>query len=61
MKDPGYVDGRHGEWMMTPNAMEAMCREYWNAGYRIQCAQYGDLGLDLILDILEKLQWNDFV
>ena len=58
MKDPGYVDGRHGEWMMTPDAMEAMCREYWNAGYRIHVHSTGDLGLDLILDILEKLQWE---
>lgn len=58
MKPPGYIDGRHGEWMMTPEALEAVCTEFWNAGYRIHIHSTGDLGLDLILDILARCQWH---
>lgn len=56
MKPPGYIGGHHGEWMMAPEALEAMAREYWNAGYRVHVHTTGDLGLDLVLDILERLQ-----
>lgn len=58
LKEPGYIHGRHGEWMMVPEALEAAAREYWHAGYRIHVHTTGDLGLDLVLDILEQLQWE---
>jgi predicted amidohydrolase YtcJ len=58
MKPPGYLNGTVGEWMMTPEALEAVTREYWNDGYRIHVHSTGDLGLDLILDILERLQFE---
>jgi len=56
--EPGYIDGHHGEWMMTPETLEEAARVYWNAGYRIHLHVTGDLGLELGLDILEKLQWE---
>jgi len=56
--EPGYIDGHHGEWMMTPETLEEAARIYWNAGYRIHLHVTGDLGLALGLDILEKLQWE---
>lgn len=56
MKEPGYTHGRRGEWMMAPEALEAAATEYWLADYRIHIHTTGDLGLDLVLDILERLQ-----
>lgn len=56
--EPGYIDGHHGEWMMTPETLEEAARVYWNAGYRIHLHVTGDLGLELGLDVLEKLQWE---
>lgn len=56
--EPGYIDGHHGEWLMAPETLEAAARIYWNAGYRIHLHVTGDLGLELGLDILEKLQWE---
>jgi predicted amidohydrolase YtcJ len=44
--------------MMTPETLEEAARVYWNAGYRIHLHVTGDLGLELGLDILEKLQWE---
>ena len=35
MKPPGYIHGGHGEWMMTPEALEAVTNEFWDDGYRI--------------------------
>ncbi len=56
--EPGYIDGHQGEWMMTPETLEAAARVYWHAGYRIHLHVTGDLGLELGLDVLEKLQWE---
>lgn len=55
---PGYVDGHEGEWMLPPETLEHLARQFWNAGWRIHIHTTGDLGLDLVLDILEKLQWE---
>ncbi len=56
--EPGYIDGHIGEWLTTPEALEASARVYWNAGYKIHVHCTGDLGVELTLDILEKLQWE---
>lgn len=53
---PGYIDGHHGEWMMVPDRFEALARLYWRAGYKIHVHCTGDLGVDLALDVLERLQ-----
>ena len=54
MKD-GYTDGHHGEWIIPPDELEKRARLYWNAGYQLHIHVNGDLGLDVVLDILEKL------
>jgi predicted amidohydrolase YtcJ len=58
MAEPGYIDGHHGEWITIPEQFENQAREYWNAGYAIHVHCTGDLGLELALDTLEKLQWE---
>lgn len=52
----GFIDGHHGEWMTPPETFEKIARIYWKAGYQIHVHTNGDLGLDLVLDILQKLQ-----
>ena len=58
LNEPGYIDGHHGEWLMPPEYLEATFREYWNAGYQIHIHVCGDLGLELAIDILEKMQFE---
>lgn len=58
LNEPGFIDGHHGEWLMVPEDFEAAARTYWHAGYRIHVHCTGDLGLELALDTLEKLQWE---
>ncbi len=53
---PGYIDGHHGEWLMPPEMLEAYVRAYWHAGYQIHVHVTGDLGCELALDCLEKVQ-----
>ena len=53
MKD-GYIDGHHGEWMMTPENLEQRAQLYWNAGYQLHIHVNGDLGLEVVLDMLER-------
>ncbi len=54
MKD-GYLDGHKGEWILEPAELEKRARLYWNAGYQIHTHVNGDLGLEVLLGILEKL------
>ncbi len=57
--EPGFVDpDHHGEWMTPPETFEEAARAYWNEGYKIHVHCTGDLGLELALDTLEKLQWE---
>ena len=58
LQEPGFIDGHHGEWLMPPETFEAAARVYWHAGYKIHVHCTGDLGLELALDVLEKLQWE---
>ncbi len=53
MKD-GYTDGHHGEWMMTPKNLNQRAQLYWDAGYQLHIHVNGDLGLETVLDILER-------
>lgn len=53
MKD-GYLDGHQGEWMMTPEMLEKWGKLYWDAGYQLHVHATGDLGLDVVLDMLER-------
>jgi predicted amidohydrolase YtcJ len=54
MKD-GYLDGHKGEWIIPPDELEKRMRLFWNAGYQIHIHVNGDLGLETLLDIVEKL------
>ncbi len=53
---PGHLDGRHGEWITPPGRFEAIARVLWNAGLRIHVHCSGDLGVELALSTLERLQ-----
>jgi predicted amidohydrolase YtcJ len=53
MKD-GYLDGHHGEWIQTPEEIDILTKIFWDAGYQIHIHVNGDLGLEELLDILEK-------
>lgn len=55
---PGFIDGHHGEWLMPPEQVEALARAFWMEGFRIHVHCTGDMGLELALDILEKLQFE---
>ena len=56
MQDPGFIDGHHGEWMMEPEAFEIYARAFWMEGKQIHVHCTGDLGVELALDVLERLQ-----
>lgn len=58
MGGAGYVDGHDGEWLMAPEAFETAARILWNEGFHIHVHCTGDLGVELALDVLEKLQWE---
>ena len=56
LQEPGYIDGHHGEWLAAPEELERHIRAYWQAGYQIHVHVTGDLGLELTLDSLQKMQ-----
>lgn len=56
LQEPGYIDGHHGEWLMAPEVFEKFARAFWLAGKHIHVHCTGDLGLELALDVLQKLQ-----
>lgn len=58
MASPGYIDGHEGEWMTAPDQFEEIIRPYWRAGYAIHVHCTGDLGLEMALDVLEKMQFE---
>ena len=58
LKPPGHLDGRHGEWLTPPERFEQLARALWNAGLKIHVHCTGDLGVDLVLATLAKLQWE---
>ena len=58
VQSPGYIDGHHGEWMFAPEQFEELARRYWHEGYQIHVHCTGDLGVELALEVLAKLQWE---
>ncbi|GAA5314869.1 MAG: amidohydrolase [Candidatus Pelagadaptatus aseana] len=50
----GYLDGHHGEWLMQPKRFKKAFADYWDAGYQIHVHQNGDLGLELLLDVVAE-------
>jgi predicted amidohydrolase YtcJ len=60
MRDP-YLDqdgnpnpDHHGEWIMPPNMFEERSKLYWDAGFQLHVHVNGDLGLDMVLDMVER-------
>ncbi|MGH1491274.1 MAG: amidohydrolase [Acidimicrobiales bacterium] len=56
----GYLDSagqpdpdHHGEWIMEPDALRTSFDVYWDAGWQIHIHVNGDLGLEVLLDIIE--------
>jgi len=54
MKD-GYTDGHHGAWIIPPEELQKRATLYWNAGYQLHIHVNGDEGLEVVLNILDKL------
>lgn len=59
MRD-GYLDAdgkpnpdHHGEWIMEPADLRRYFDAYWDAGWQIHIHVNGDLGLDVLLDIID--------
>lgn len=49
----GQVDpDHHGEWIMEPDELRRVFDEYWDVGWQIHIHVNGDLGLDVLLDII---------
>ncbi len=49
-----YTDGHSGEWIMDPDFFNPSFDAYWEAGFQIHIHQNGDLGLDMVLDAVER-------
>jgi predicted amidohydrolase YtcJ len=56
MRPPGYIDGHHGEWLMSPEVLADGVRTFWNAGYQIHVHVNGDAGMDAVLDAVTRMQ-----
>jgi predicted amidohydrolase YtcJ len=55
MREP-YLDGHHGEWMMTPEQQAAVLEAFWPRGWHVHIHVNGDAGLDLVLDQIEAVK-----
>lgn len=56
MREPGFIDGHHGEWLMAPESFQTYARAFWLAGKQIHVHCTGDMGVELALEVLQKLQ-----
>ena len=56
MRPPGYIDGHHGEWLMSPEVLDAGVQAFWDAGYQIHVHVNGDAGMDAVLAALTRAQ-----
>lgn len=58
MKD-GYTDGHQGEWMTPLDLFEEQIMMYWNNNYKIHVHANGDLGQQMVIDLVQKAQNNN--
>ncbi len=58
MTEP-YLDGHHGEWMMTPDEQRAVLGAFWQDDWDIHIHVNGDAGLDLVLEQIGALRAAD--
>lgn len=56
MRPPGYTDGHHGEWLMSPERLHTGIQTFWKAGYAIHVHVNGDAGMDAVIAALEAAQ-----
>ena len=56
MRPPGYIDGHHGEWLMSPEVLAAGVRHWWKEGWQIHVHVNGDASMDAVLAALESAQ-----
>ena len=56
----GYLDAdgvvdpdHHGEWIMEPADLRRFFDAYWDAGWQVHIHVNGDLGLEVLLDIID--------
>ena len=54
-----YTDGHSGEWMTPLNLFEEQLMMYWNNNYKIHVHANGDLGQQMVLDLVQKAQNNN--
>ena len=59
----GYFDrdgasnpDHHGEWIMEPDDLRRAFNVYWDAGWQIHIHVNGDMGVDVLLDVLTDAQ-----
>ena len=52
----GYLDGHDGEWMTPLELFEEQLTMYWNNGYKIHVHANGDLGQQMVIDLVKKKQ-----
>lgn len=59
----GYIDrhgnpdpDHHGEWLMEPDELRRIFDVYWDAGWQIHIHVTGDLGVEVLLDVLSDAQ-----
>lgn len=55
MNPPGYSDGHEGKWLTEPDKLLKQTERFWEAGWNLHTHVNGDKGLDVVLDISEKL------
>jgi predicted amidohydrolase YtcJ len=55
MSEP-YLDGHHGEWMMTPEEQWSVLSTFWERDWNLHIHVNGDAGLDVVLDQIERLR-----
>jgi len=49
-----FIDGHHGEWMMTPEQQQSIFDVFWDKGWHFHLHVNGDAGLDQVLSMVEK-------
>lgn len=56
MGPPGYLDGHEGEWMIPPGLQYGVVEPWWKQGFDVYYHVNGDEGLDVVLDVFERLK-----
>jgi predicted amidohydrolase YtcJ len=56
LSPPGYLDGHEGQWIVPPDQQHSTIAPYWQQDYDIYYHVNGDKGLDVTLDVFEKLK-----